>query len=173
MIQSLVIAVLLISSGGPRQRSAFHTPGNYALRDGSCRVRISIASMGGFARLHLPVGRSRVIDDVSGAVFVRSHTVVYGVSPLYGRPGVFSYDCLTGRITRLVAPRTRDHAYSNGADWFEVVGWSGDRVYYLYSPDVDFMSERPQSRDSLFTVKLNGSGRRRATGDESRAFSLW
>jgi hypothetical protein len=96
--------------------------------------------MGGFKELTLMSNNrtaARRIRDVTGLAFVGESTFVYTVSPIYGKPGVFEYDCRTKKTDVLVKPVTIDKAYPHGADYFELHRVENNRICYYYSMDVD------------------------------------
>lgn len=167
---SLAVTALLV--GAPfasQQRTAFRGPGRYTDPDRSCSIQISVSPRGGFARLHLPLrGRAgkRTEDDITGVVFVGSGRLAYSVSPVYGHPGIFVFDCRSGMLTRLVGPKSLDSAYPNGADYFELVSCTRDRLYFYYVEDVDAAGfDKLRSAEHLYTVELNGAELKRA-GDQ-------
>jgi hypothetical protein len=49
-----------------------------------------------------------------------SRWLVYAVSPIYDKPGIYVYDTRMGRSRRVVAARNRSTAYPDGADWFTI-----------------------------------------------------
>ncbi len=130
--------------------------------------------IGGFARLELPApsgghGKSSV-DDVTGALFTGTSTLAYSVGPTYGKPGIFSFDCGARTRTRIVAPKTINRAFPEGADYFELTAALADRLFFYFAPDVDKANGKTlRSAANLYTVTADGRDFRRATEDESRA----
>jgi hypothetical protein len=124
-----------------REGCVLRQSGTYRLREGACEISISTAELGGFARLVVRSEASRTsVDDVTGVAWVDASTLVFAVSPIYGRPGVFSMDCRVGTRTRLVAPKTITKAYPKGADYFElasVVRAPQAVACFYYTPDVE------------------------------------
>jgi len=66
-------------------------------------------------------------------------TLVYSVSPIYGRPGIFELDCRSTHSRTIVAAVTKDNGYPDGADYFELmsVDPKKQQACFYYSPDVD------------------------------------
>lgn len=119
--------------------------------------------MGGFLQLHLPSKPARVVNDVTGALFVSPRRVIYTVSPIYGRPGLFVFDCASRRVRRLVGPRTFHRTSPEGADYFELAGQKDDRIFFYYVADVDrFDFARLHEPDRLYFTDLSGSPMRRS-----------
>lgn len=118
--------------------------------------------MGGF--LVLSFGRSEGIsvNDVTGMLWASDHELVYTTSPVYGMPGVYVFDCNLSSMRRIVAPRTLNAGYPDGADYFELKEISRDNrltVYFYYVPDVDRADfKNLRNPDNLFQVSLDGTG---------------
>ena len=114
-------------------------PGQYRSADGKCLAEVTVSGMGGFKELALFSGKgvSRSIRDVTGLAFIGESTLVYTVSPIYGKPGVFKYNCATRKITVLARPVTIDKGFPHGADYFELHSVENKRICYYYSMDVD------------------------------------
>jgi len=95
--------------------------------------------MGGFKELELlpKNGKAHRIRDVTGLTFVGESTLVYTVSPIYGKPGLFKYNCTTRKTNALVKPVTINKTYPHGADYFELHSVEDKKVCYYYSLDVD------------------------------------
>lgn len=107
-------------------------------------------------------GASITVKDVTGVAFAGDAKVVYTVSPVYGKPGVFLFDCASRRLVTLVRPRFFNHAYPDGTDYFELSKASGNDIYFYYAPDVDsadFAALRTEAH--LYRVDLQGSDMRR------------
>jgi hypothetical protein len=117
--------------------------------------------MGGYKVLQL---RDSVqVPDVSGLSWIDPHTLVYSVSPIYGRPGIYVYDCIDKRIRRIVAPTNTDSRYPDGTDYFELKDIrKGGVIYFYYAPDVDQVDFRTfRSRRFVYRVWADGSGMRK------------
>ena len=157
-------AVFLALQAQPdRQLALTNDVGRYRAPDGSCPIEITISGMGGFHELHLPSTPARVVDDVTGVLFVVPDHLVYSVSPIYGRPGVFVFNCRTGRVRRLVRPRRVERSYPDGTDYFELAWLKDNRIYFYYAADVgraDFTTFREPK--NLYVTDLSGSRMRRA-----------
>lgn len=143
-------------------------PGEFVSPNKKCRAVLTVSSLGGFLVLALRRKASRRIkaNDVTGMAWVSGQTLVYTTSSIYGVPGVYVYNCDSNKTTRIVAPRTFDKAYPDGADYFELQGTSDGNpatIYFYYAPDVDkadFKNFRAPS--SLFEVRLDGTDFRKA-----------
>jgi len=117
--------------------------------------------MGGHKVLQLP--HSVQVQDVSGVAWKSGSELIYSVSPIYGQPGIYVYDCIHQKNTRIVAPRNLNTHYPAGADYFELKGISNtDVIHFYYAPevdDVDFAKFR--SIRYLYQVKVDGSDMKR------------
>jgi hypothetical protein len=119
---------------GSLQVGRHHSPG------GGCEVRISTSSENGARELSLVRPKSALVTpDVTGAIWRDPNTLVYSVSPIYGRPGLFELDCRSGYSKTIVPPATRDKGYPDGADYFELVSVDPkiQQACFYYSADVD------------------------------------
>src|SRR5262249_37122570 len=88
------------------------------------------------------------------------NALVYSVSPIYGTPGIFMFDCASKETRRLVGPVTVDKAYPQGADYFELKKLSPEKklVYFYYAPDVDAVDFTQFRTDrNLFQVSIDGT----------------
>ena len=122
--------------------------------------------MGGHTLLLLPskAPQRQVIEDVSGVAYLRNDSLVFTVSPIYGKPGIFIYDCMSKRKTRIVKPHTIDEAYPDGADYFELQDIRDNKVYFYYAPDVDSTDFTIfRNKGSLYQVNTDGSGFRKVS----------
>ena len=139
---------------------AFKEPGVYASKpNGSCTVALRTLGQGGFKQLF--IGRDRdhlvhIADDVTAVAWAGAELLVYSVSPIYGKPGIFAVTCAsTPKVSVLVAPTHKDNAYPDGSDYFEVQAVRGHEVRYRYGADVDKIDfGHWQSTGSLRTAHL-------------------
>jgi hypothetical protein len=155
-------------AGEARAVKAIDRPGRYVSPDGTCQARLAVASMGGF--LILTAGgppRLRVrVEDVTGIAWIGQRTLVYTTSPIYGVPGVYVYECGSGKAERIVVPRTITKANPGGADFFELQRVSTGKpltIYFYYALDVDGVNfDSFRTPRFLYQVHLDGTGFRRA-----------
>jgi len=144
--------------------------GVYASPNGKCEASLTINELGGF--LSLTIRRkgderdSCLVDDITGIVWISENELIYTVSPIYGQPGVFLYDCNLFETKRIVGPRTINTAYPDGADYFELQSFSPDssgRILFYYSPDVDLVDFGEFRKPNfLYQVCLDGTRFRKA-----------
>ena len=114
--------------------------GEHRSRGGDCEVRILTSAEGGGRDLSIVRPKSALVaQDVTGAIWRDSMTLVYSVSPIYGRPGIFELDCQSGHHRTVVPPVTKNKGYPDGADYFELVSVDPkmQQACFYYSPDVD------------------------------------
>ncbi len=101
---------------------------------------------------------SEEVIDITGAAWLTDSYLIYTVSPIYGKPGVYSFNCVTREIKRLVIPKTIDAASPDGADYFELYSLSVDKIYFYYSPDAGKTNfEEFRSKKYLFQCNLDGN----------------
>jgi hypothetical protein len=128
--------------------------GHYPSPDQSCSADIGIAEYGGFKVLTFRSGSSELIlkvADATGMSWISPQTAVFSVSPIYGKPGIFSLDCKSGKLGSLSTPLHFSEAYPSGADYFELLRVTSDgKIFFYYSHDVDKTDfERFRSRKNL------------------------
>jgi len=148
------------------QPGIFGTGGVYEARKGKCDVSLRVSGMGGHTVLLLPSSapQKQVIEDVSGVVYRSNDSLVFTVSPVYGKPGIFLYDCMSKRKKQIVKPQTINEAYPDGADYFELQDIRENKIYFYYAHDVDsFDVTKFRSQGSLYEVNVDGSGFRKAS----------
>jgi len=151
-----IVVVLLASSG--RFKEAIKQAGSYNNEKESCPVRITISARGGFHQLQLPAHRD-VVKDVTAIIMLENDELAYSVSPIYGKPGIFIFDCIAKKTRRIVAPRHLDAAYPDGADYFELHALRNGQIEFYYAPNVDttdFNTLRTPAH--LYHMTVLGSG---------------
>lgn len=137
--------------------------GVYKSPTGKCVVRVMISPKGGHKILHLTNGLEDV-SDVSGLGWLSRSSLAYSVSPVYGKPGIYVYNCDQKRVARIVAPRKTDGHYPHGAEYFELKVVSNGRIYFYYAPDVDEINFRSfRTKSFLHSVNSDGSDFRKIT----------
>lgn len=103
--------------------------------------------------------RSKSIDAVTGIIWISENKLLYAVSPIYGIPGIFIFDCRKMKTKRILGPKTFYKGYPDGADHFELKEFSEGTIYFYYSPDVDstdFYEFR--TKEYLYQMNLDGTG---------------
>jgi hypothetical protein len=162
----LIAVVLLCGTPAWASQNVFKADGRYEDRGGKCTIHILTSPMGGFSQLHLPAGKvsgTAIVDDMTGAAFTATGMLVYTTSPIYGRPGVFLFNCRSKRTVRLVGPRHFDPSYPDGLDFFELSSVSDDKIFFYYAPDVNQVDiQKLRTPSHLYTVDVTGSRMRRA-----------
>jgi hypothetical protein len=140
---SLVISVAISAPARAGFPDLFYEPGVMMAPNGSCEASIAQSPTGRFKVLVITRlrdrGRAQAVEakDVTGAVWIANDKLVYSIGPRHGTPGVFFFDCATGTGKRLVGATTRNKAYPQGADYFELDDFSrGSYIWYYHVPDV-------------------------------------
>jgi hypothetical protein len=114
--------------------------------------------MGGYSILSLGSKNVDTIHDVTGIAWATPNMLVYSVSPIYGKPGIYIYDCIGQASRQIVAPKNMNNAYPDGADYFELYGMDGSKILFYYTNDVDSLDfSEFRNRSLLFGVNLDGS----------------
>ena len=147
------------------QSGIFRDDGVYETRKGKCDVSLQVSGMGGHTLLLLPsrAPQKQEIEDVSGVAYRSNDTLIFTVSPIYGKPGIFVYDCMSKLKKQIVKPHTINEAYPDGADFFELQEIRENTIYFYYAPDVDSVDfTKFRNQGSLYAVNIDGSGFSRA-----------
>jgi hypothetical protein len=145
------------------EQQATNQVGEYTSPNGACKAVLNISSLGGFKVLTLTSdrGKPRAAKDVTGIAWAGSSKLVYTTSPVYGRPGVYVYDCDSNKLSRILAARNMNKAYPNGADYLELRSVSSTDpvvVFLYYAPDVDTVDFKAfRSAHYLYQVHPDGT----------------
>ncbi len=144
-------------------RTAISGPGVIQSPDGKCSVTLTIAPYGGYDVLSYGEPRGQV-EDVTAVVWISPARLAYSVSPIYGKPGIYIFDCTNKSTVQIMGPKTRNSASPDGADYFELKEVrDGQILRFYYAPDVEKMDAAHLRRPSnLFSIRIDGSGFRRA-----------
>lgn len=136
--------------------------GEYQSPDGKCKALLKINSTGGYKVLsiNLPSKDNShdgiIANDITGMAWIRGDELVYTVSPIYGRPGIFLFNCSSMNAKQILGPKTINKAYPDGADYFELHSISNGKIYFYYAPDVDHV-DMNKFRTKEFLHHLNMS----------------
>ena len=143
-------------------RHVIKQPGVYKSVAEGCQILLEISEMGGYLKLTVNPPSLHIFKDITGIAWASDDILLFTVSPIYGEPGVFLFNCVTKQISRILAPKTVNKASPSGADYFELQGFSknDEQVFYFYyAPDpaaIDF--RRFRTKDFLFQSRLDGTG---------------
>ena len=117
--------------------------GVYPFKNSDCIAYLTVNGMGGFTELHISKkGSDEVLTkvaDITGITWASKNMLVFSVSPIYGKPGIFAYSCEKNQIKPMVKPSNFNKAYPDGSDYFELykADPADHLIYYYYAPDVD------------------------------------
>jgi hypothetical protein len=118
-------------------------PGEYPSRDSTCIAEVRISSTGGFRVLSVRAQQRQVrtaIDDLTALAWLPDGRLIYSTSPIYGKPGIYVLDCVSGKVSRIVGPRTKVKGYPDGADYFAISSVRKARgfvIEYYYAENID------------------------------------
>lgn len=145
------------------------TPGMFSSPHGKCEASLTVNKMGGFLDLSIykkPDKRSKVVADVTGIAWFKDEQLIYTVSPIYGKPGVYVFNCQSMSNKKVLGPKNTDKSYPKGSDYFELQGVSMGPdviIYFYYAPDVDAVDFKNfRTSGSLYKVGLDGNTFRKA-----------
>jgi hypothetical protein len=105
--------------------------------------------------------RSKSIDAVTGIVWISESKLLYSVSPIYGIPGIFVFDCRKMKMKRILGPKTFRKGWPDGVDDFQLKEFSEGKIYFYYAPDIE--TANPYALD-LYQINLDGTGFKKAQG---------
>lgn len=123
------------------------------------KVQVTVNSMGGFRDLVVYKDDSKVSEfrDVNAFIWIENHKILYSVSPVYGKPGIYLFDCKTKKNDIITKPSVLNSAYQNGADYFELNDYtnSSKEFTYFYAPDIDLVEfETFRNKSNIRKQKL-------------------
>lgn len=127
-----------------------------------CQIVLEISEMGGYLELTINPPSTHLFKDITAIAWVSPDVLLFTVSPIYGKPGVFLFNCVSKQIRRIVGPKTTNKSYASGADYFELHGFSktnDQEFYFYYAPDVEAIDfSRFRTEEYLFRSRLDGTG---------------
>ena len=85
------------------------------------------------------------VADVTAFATARRQ-MVYSVSPVYGKSGVFTFDCRTEQTTRIVPPDSHCPEREDGCAYYEIRAVTEQDVEYAYIADVEKPTKRAIKR---------------------------
>jgi hypothetical protein len=142
--------------------SAIDQSGSFVSPKGGYEASLGVNIDGGVLTLNIVSKsdgrRSKAIDDVTGIFWISENKLLYTVSPMYGIPGIFVFDCKKMKTERVLGPKTFRKRRPYGADYFELKEFVEGKIYFYYSPDVeltDFYEFR--TKKYLYQINLDGT----------------
>ena len=82
----------------------------------------------------------KIIEDINGLFQVHGF-IFFATSPIYGKPGLWAYDCGRKKMMQIIGPKTKNVDYPDGADYFQLKGVLKNKEFYLlkyiHVPDVE------------------------------------
>jgi hypothetical protein len=158
------ISLLPIACSGESLLSGFaiNRHGSFVSPKGGHEALLEINGMGGFLTLNIisisDKRRSKAIDDVTGIVWISENKLLYTVSPIYGIPGIFVFDCRKMKMKRILGPKTFYKENPRGADFFELKEFLKEKIFFYYSPDVNSTDfEEFRTKKYLYQINLDGT----------------
>jgi hypothetical protein len=105
------------------------------------------------ARLY---GRDRLVGEFRGSREMAwvGETLVFAVSPAFGRPGIYVWECARAAAQRIVKPARSTRAHPGGSDYYQLLEVDGDVLYYAHAPDVDSPSLERDLERGIETLRL-------------------
>ena len=126
-----------------RPEKAINDIGSFYSPEHIFKANVTVDSMGGFRELEVYKDGSQLskFRDVNAFIWIGNDKILYSVSPIYGKPGIYLFNCSTKKNEIILKPSTLNSEYPNGADYFELVGYSSssNEFTYFYAPDVDLV----------------------------------
>jgi hypothetical protein len=121
---------------------------------------------GGALKLFVKTSPTKILDpgieDVNGIQWLPDgNTLIFTVSPIYGKPGIYTWNVRDNIIKQILKPKNFDKFAPDGKDFFEMLSLSedGKNLFFFYSPEVektDFWKFR--SKENLYTINIDGTG---------------
>lgn len=142
-----------ISSKVLREIGTYYSPEN------SFKAKITVSSLGGFKVCEIVEGENQIhrVEDITALIWIGETEILYSVSPIYGKPGIFVFDCKTKLKRVIVKPKNLISAYPNGADYFELKDYlsSKKEFSYYYASDIDSVDfKKFRNKNNILKRKL-------------------
>ena len=106
-------------------------------------AKITVSNLGGFKVCEIVEAGKLIyrVKDINGLIWISKTEILYSVSPIYGKPGIFVFDCKLRRKKAIVKPANFNTAYPDGADYFELKEYlfSEKAFSYYYAVDIDLV----------------------------------
>ena len=142
----LLCIAALGSARGADSGSVFSHEGTYASPTARCMAELRANKERGGTDLFVFNKQQQLIlsrEDVNAAAW-HQNILYFSASPVYGKPGLFSFDCRTSNTRTLAKAQHKDAGYPDGSDYFELSTVKGATIEYLYFPDVDKLTHHDQ-----------------------------
>lgn len=98
-------------------------------------------------------------EDCTGARWFerrdRTEVLIYTISPIYGKPGIYRFDPKSLEVICLVAPTTKNDRWPDGTDSFAILGLRGSRLRYRHISDASGSTERPAFKQGVYELELD------------------
>lgn len=141
LASAIILSMPLSANAFAGAVQAIGKPGTYVSPNGQCSALLKKSPKGGFLKLYLKFDRKRpvfIADDITGIAWSRSAQLIFSVSPIYGKPGLYMAICGKPiKTSTLVFPSNIDKAYTEGADYFELKSVNSNEIKFYYGADVD------------------------------------
>ncbi len=99
------------------------------------------------ARLY---ARARLVLDVADTREMAwvDEVLLFAVSPAYGTPGIYAWQCPQPSVRRVVEPTRISREHPAGTDYYRLLRIDGRTLYFAHAPDADSGSlEQDLQRD--------------------------
>ena len=155
----LVASCKLPEDGKVKAIIPINTVGEYFSKNHSCYFEIYSHENGGFNVLSIRLDKQTPlmeVADITGVIWDSPNKLIYSVSPIYGFPGIFIFDCSDKQSRTIVKAINTDQAYPEGADYFELLQLEDNKLLYYYAKDideVDFRTFRSDSKINSITIE--------------------
>lgn len=137
--------------------------GRFTLQENACIVNIEVNGMGGSLDLTVEKTNKKILGPVIDAPafgWISENDLIFSVSSVYGKPGLFKFSCREEKLQKLVAAKTIIETYSDGADFFWLQRLDPKKllIYYYYHPDPDAVPPKQDLRNdkNLYVIDNDG-----------------
>ena len=143
MIARFLALGLALAAGPPAWASSGHValpaPGSeLASPSRACLVKVLQDAGTGRLRARLYAHARLVLDmpDTREMAWV-DEVLLFAVSPVYGRPGIYVWQCPQLSVRRVVRPTRVSRDHPGGTDYYRLLRIDGETLYFAHAPDVD------------------------------------
>lgn len=142
---ALFIPILILNSScfptSSYSIKPFKDIGTYYSPRNIFKAEIIISDMGGFKICNIMNSKQQIhyIEDINGLIWINETEIIYSVSPIYGKPGIYIFNCVEKKEKLIINPKSISASFPMGSDYFELEKYEDlkKEITYFYASDID------------------------------------
>jgi hypothetical protein len=123
-----------------------------------CLVKVLQDAGNGHLRARL-YARARLVLDIADTREMAwvDEVLLFSVSPDYGKPGIYAWQCPERRVRRVVEPTRTSHDHPDGTDYYRILRIDGETLYYAHAADAQSRTLEQDLRRDVGLLLLGAS----------------